>query len=114
MKTLKKPEQLEAIVYNSKQDNCFIAHSINCDQIGTGDTKEQAIKDLGVGLKNLYNLCEKHEDISFYQDTTPPEIQQALEKAKSNPDGYKPIIHKIPEYFNINVYDFTKEDFSVN
>lgn len=113
MKKLEKPKQLEAIVYNSKEDNCFVAHSINCDQLGTGDTKEQAIRDLGVGLKNWYNLCEEDETLAFYSDA-PPEIQQALEKAKSNPDKHKLIIHEVPGYFKIKYYDFTEEDFSVD
>jgi len=114
---VKKPEQLEAIVYNSKEDNCFIAHCVECDQFGTGDNKEQAIKDLGVGLKNFYNLCKKDEEkgekTDFYFDA-PEKIQQALQKAESNPNKYKPIVHEVPEYFNINIYDFTEEDFSVD
>ncbi len=111
MGALKQPKQLEAIVFYSKQDNCYIAHSVECDQLGTGDNKEQAIEDLGTGLKNLYDLCNKDETLDFYAETTPEKIQQALQKAKSNPEKYNPIVHKVPKYFNINNYFFDEDLF---
>lgn len=110
---LLKPPQLESIVYHSKEDNLFIAHSIECDQLGCGDTKQEAIEDLGNGLKNLYNLYNREENLAFYRNA-PPKIQDALKKAKNSPDKYISIVHEVPGYFKISNYDFTKENFSLS
>ena len=114
MEALKKKEtikEFESIVYFSKEDDIFVAHSIECDQLGTGDTKFEAIEDLGTGLKNLYDLCEREKDLAFYRDA-PPKFQEAIKKAKANTGKYNPIIHEVPGYFKISNYDFTKENFT--
>ena len=113
MEKLKKPKQLETIVYFSKEDDCFIAHSVECDQMGEGETKEEAIDSLGITLSLTYEDSKKHSDIAFYSKS-PKSIQQALEKAKSNPNKYPPIIHEVPNYFKTNCYDFTKEEIVVD
>ena len=113
MGKLKKPKQLEAIVYCSKEDNLFIAHSVECDQLGIGDTKGEAIEDLGIALKEVYNLCNKDKTAKFYF-AAPEGIQEALQKAKTNPDKYKPIVQEVAGYFKINNYDFTGETVRVD
>ncbi len=104
---MKKPKELNAIVYYSDEDKCCIAHSVECDQIGTGDNIKEAIKNLETALKAVYDLCVKDKTLAFYRDA-PKDILKALETAKAYPILFAPVITEVPRYFKINNYDFSK------
>jgi len=49
----------EFIVYYSKEDQSWIAHSLYTDQLGYGDCVVNAIVDLLIATKNLLELKRK-------------------------------------------------------
>jgi hypothetical protein len=105
-------KNLNAIVYYSKEDKCFISHSVECDQLGTGQTKEEAIRDLGNALRQCYNACVSDNTLIFYRDA-PKSILESLEKAIKDQVSYPLKISTVPGYFKINNYDFSNEDINV-
>jgi len=101
-----KSKELEAVIFFSKEDKCFISHSIDCDQIGMGETKLEAIKDLGRALKSCYELAQKDKTIAFYREV-PEDIKNIWKTAKNNPFGRAPFVHEVQGYFKITNHDYS-------
>lgn len=55
------------VVYCSRQDRCWIAHSTLTDQIGTGETIIEAMVDLLRTLEQLLELARQDPSIQIYR-----------------------------------------------
>lgn len=73
-----------AVIYHSQEDNCWIAHSLRTDQIGTGDQVVDALADLLRGVRAVLRLAEKDESIAYLREA-PGEIKKLASRSKKLP-----------------------------
>ena len=73
------------IMYFSKVDNTWIAHSLHTDQIGTGNNLLDALIDIMIGLNDLIALKNKDKSILLFREA-PEKIQKLDQKAKHLPE----------------------------
>jgi hypothetical protein len=100
-----------AVIYHSDEDECWIAHGLHTDQIGTGDRLVTALADLMKAVHSVCELAATDETISYLRPA-PPEIQKMFAQARVLPKELSEISHKMafgewPEYLRA---DFTPED----
>lgn len=93
MKTAKRLDD-ECLVYWSRQDKCWVAHSLRTDQIGTGDCIVRAIADLLRAIKGLLELAEEDERIQVHRPAA-SEFQEMARTAKLLPREIYEIAHKM-------------------
>ena len=67
-KQRKIPIADEAVIYHSKEDDCWIAHSIKTDQVGTGDQVVEALADLIRGVRAVLSLAAKDRTIAYLRE----------------------------------------------
>ncbi len=94
------------LIYMSSEDNCWVAHSLHTDQIGTGDCPTEALADLIRGLKHLCELAAEHPDTEISRDA-PAEIKRMIRYAKPLPDEIFQIAYR-------RVHDQWPEDWIVS
>lgn len=75
----------ECVVYHSKTDNCWLAHSLRTDQIGTGKDAIDALVELLESVRSLLILSRKHTDIRVRREA-PFAVQKLAHKAISLPN----------------------------
>lgn len=97
----------EFVIYYSKEDASWIAHSLHTDQIGLGDCVVDAIVDLMVCLHNLCELAKKQRDIQRYVEA-PEDIQKLRQNARSLPDCIAQIAverfyHQFPSEWSVQI-----------
>lgn len=73
------------ILYYSKSDDSWIAHSLHTDQIGTGGSLLDALVDIMTGLNDLVALNKKDKSISLFRKA-PEKIQKLAQKADPLPE----------------------------
>ncbi len=88
-----KNQMDEILVYYSRQERSWFAHSFRTDQIGCGDCVLQAIESLLRGIKSIIELSEKEDDIEIWREA-PAEIQARAKNAKKLPYEFIEIAHK--------------------
>jgi len=93
------------IVYYSRKDRTWIAHSLHTDQIGTGDSLLSALTDLLRGVQNLVTLAETNKDIALWREA-PKKIKDRAKKARTMPQelysvAYKRLIGKWPDEIRV-------------
>jgi hypothetical protein len=81
----KLPFKDEFVIYYSKTDKSWIAHSLCTDQLGYGDCVVNAIVDLLIGTKNLLDLHAKDPDVEIYRQA-PERIKRYGKRAKRLPE----------------------------
>lgn len=74
------PFKDEFLIYYSKEDGSWVAHSLHTDQMGFGDCVVDALVDLMVGLHNLLNLA-KRENVQVLFEA-PDDIKELVHTAK--------------------------------
>jgi hypothetical protein len=82
-KTKTRPEDY-LVIYHSQEDDCWIAHSLRTDQIGTGDSILSALTDALRAVEQVWNLSQEDPSVAFLREA-PPEIQQMEKTAKRLP-----------------------------
>jgi hypothetical protein len=70
----------ECLVYHSKGDNCWLAHSLHTDQIGTGKDIIGALVELLESVRTLLILSKKRTDIRVQREA-PAAVQKRAQKA---------------------------------
>jgi hypothetical protein len=70
------------VIYYSKKDMCWIAHSLYTDQVGTGEDIRDALAELISAIRSLIAIYIKCKDIRLWRDA--PQETFKLEK-KSKP-----------------------------
>lgn len=76
-----------AVVYHSDEDNCWIAHSLRTDQIGSGEKIVEALSDLLCAVDQVRQIAEEDPSVDFYRQA-PAQIQQKAHHAKSLPQEF--------------------------
>ncbi|MGC9261671.1 MAG: hypothetical protein ACP5I8_16525 [Phycisphaerae bacterium] len=80
-----------AVIYHSTEDNCWIAHSLRTDQIGTGERVVDALADLIRGVRAVLRLAQKDESIAYLREA-PPEIKKLATRSRKLPhEGWRRI-----------------------
>ena len=91
-KDTKKHED-EVLVYYSRQEGAWFAHSFRTDQIGCGDCILEAIESLLRGIKTIMDMAAKDADIKVWREA-PAEVQAKAKNAKKLPYELIEIAHK--------------------
>ena len=81
------------VIYRSPADECWIAHSLRTDQIGTGECVLDALTDLLRALKQLLKLKEEDPDVVVWR-SAPARIRQMAARARQLPRELFEIAHK--------------------
>jgi len=94
-----------AVIYHSKEDGCWIAHSLKTDQIGTGDQVIDALADLIRGVRALLKLAMKDPTIAYLREA-PQNIKDLARKSKKLPGeifevAYRRVTGKWPQDWNV-------------
>lgn len=74
------PFRDEFIIYYSKEDASWVAHSLHTDQMGFGDCVVDALVDLMIGLHNLLNLAKREKVQVLFE--APDDIKEFVRTAK--------------------------------
>jgi len=82
------------VIFYSKPDECWVAHSLRTDQFGTGDCVVDAFVD---GMKAVDSVCEiarRDRSVEIFHDA-PNELFEIAKNAKPLPKEVYEIAHKI-------------------
>jgi len=81
------------VIYESRQDECWIAHSLRTDQIGTGGCVVEALEDLLRAIDQVMRLAAEDEDVQVFREA-PARIRKMVRTAKPLPREIYEIAHK--------------------
>jgi NTP pyrophosphatase (non-canonical NTP hydrolase) len=84
----------EVVIYWSKDDHCWIAHTIQTDQIGTGDRIVDALADVLKAVASIIEEAERDCTLAIYRDA-PDEIKDIAKTAKRLPHEIYEVAHKM-------------------
>jgi hypothetical protein len=85
--------QETAVIFQSVEDECWIAHGLRTDQIGTGDSIVNALADLIRALEAVAAQARRDPSISLLRKA-PPEIQARAKTARKLPQELYEIAHR--------------------
>ena len=97
------------VIYQSEEDQCWVAHSLRTDQIGTGDRIVDAIADVLQAIDQLCKLVRDDSSIQLYREA-PANILKIAEQAKTLPAEIYEIAHR---KVHGTWPDYVKPDFTV-
>jgi hypothetical protein len=81
---MSRPKKDEILVYYSRQDRVWFAHSLQTDQIGCGDGILEAIESLLRGIKTILEMRKADPSIEVLHDA-PAAIRSKFKNAKPLP-----------------------------
>lgn len=81
------------VIYESRKDKCWIAHSLRTDQIGTGRDIIEALADLLCAVDQLLELAQEEPDIEVFR-AAPASIQNKAATATRLPQEIYEIAHR--------------------
>jgi len=82
------------VIYFSQEDNCWIAHGLRTDQIGTGDRIVDALAEVLRAVQAIYQEALKDGSLAVYREA-PKEIRDMFKTAKKLPGEIFEVAHKI-------------------
>jgi hypothetical protein len=82
------------VLYESREDDCWIAHGLRTDQIGTGQDAVHALADGIRAVDAVLEAAAERPDLKAYREA-PPEIQKLARTAAVLPDEIYEIAHKM-------------------
>jgi len=82
------------VIYSSKEDACWIAHSLKTDQIGTGDRIVDALADVLKAIHLIQDEARKDSSLAVYR-RAPKDILAKAKKAKRLPNDIFEVAHKM-------------------
>ena len=77
------------LLYRPEDSTEFVAHSGLIDYIGTGSTKEKAVKDLKTGIRNVRVCIQEHPDCPHYFEPKTKLFRDFNKNFKKDPTQYK-------------------------
>jgi len=83
----------ECLLYYSRSDSCWIAHSLHTDQIGIGTDVITALSKLIEVISSLIIFSKTHQDTVIHREA-PIAIQKRIEKAVPLPNELCEIAYK--------------------
>jgi hypothetical protein len=92
----KKKIQLdeEAVIYFSEEDQCWIAHGLHTDQIGTGQRIVDALADFIKAVDQILDEAAKDESLAYLREA-PREIRKIYKTAQALPGEIYEVAHKM-------------------
>lgn len=82
-----------AVLYHSADDNCWIAHSLRTDQIGTGGDMGEALEELIRGIDQLLAIADSDATVAYLREA-PTAIQDLAKHSKKLPAEIYEVAHK--------------------
>lgn len=98
--------QDKCVIYYSRTDKCWIAHSLHTDQIGTGECVVNALADLLRAVNQIITIAREDDTVRIFRKA-PKAIQEKAKRAEMLPREIYEIAHKI-------VHDTWPEDIDPN
>jgi len=83
-----------AVIYYDTEDECWVAHSLDTDQVGTGGRIVDALADLIRAVQALFELAKQDNSIALFRKA-PPEIVAKIKKAKKLPGEVYEVAHRM-------------------
>ena len=77
-------DEYNAVIYWSKTDKCWIAHSLYTDQVGTGARVMNALADLIQAIKSIGEVAKEDSSVAYFR-RAPGKILRMAETAKPLP-----------------------------
>ena len=93
-----------AVYFSKEDDEKYIAGCLEIDQLGTGASKDEAIKDLGTALKQVFGLAKESEDIALFSRSANSDILNIIQNATLNPTKYTLKKQRINNSLTLHVY----------
>jgi hypothetical protein len=62
------PLNEEAVIYFSEEDQCWIAHGLHADQIGTGERIVDALADFIKAVDQILDEAAKDESLAYLRE----------------------------------------------
>jgi hypothetical protein len=93
-RTVTDPKEDRCVIYYSKDDKCWIAHSLYTDQIGTGKSVLFALVKLMTVVDSLFAIYKEQKDIRVWRDA-PQEIFKKAETSTPLSKMLYGIAHRI-------------------
>ncbi|HLL89737.1 MAG TPA: hypothetical protein VK324_10555 [Tepidisphaeraceae bacterium] len=92
----KQPLQVhdQIVVYLSKEDGCWLAHSLRMDQIGAGERIVDALADLIRGVHAVLANATEDESLAYLREA-PEEVQAIARQAQTLPAEIYEVAHKV-------------------
>ena len=81
------------VIFASRQDECWIAHSLRMDQIGTGQSVLEALEDLLRAIEQVRAEARADKSIEIFREA-PARIQRMAESATPLPKELFEVAHK--------------------
>ena len=81
------------VIYHSADDRCWIAHSLETDQVGTGNSIVDAMADAIKAVHQVFALAREDRTIA-YRRRAPREIFAIRKHAKRLPGEFFEVAHK--------------------
>ena len=81
------------VIYQSPEDDCWVAHGLRTDQIGTGGCIVDALADFLKALDQVLKVASQGKNISVLR-AAPPEIRAMAKTARPLPREVYEIAHK--------------------
>src|SRR3982751_5626770 len=83
-----------AVIYHSREDECWIAHSLRTDQIGTGNRIVDALADLIRAVDQVRRVAKADRTVALHRDA-PKDIQRLAKRAKPLPREIYEVAHRM-------------------
>ena len=85
--------QDEIIIYFSKEDGCWIAHSLRTDQIGTGGRIVDALADALKAIDEVFDLAARDKTVAHLREA-PAEVKRKVKRSARLPREIYEIAHQ--------------------
>lgn len=82
------------LIYYSRSDSCWVAHSLHTDQIGTGGCIVEALTDLLKAVDHIIALGESDDTLKIFREA-PRSIQLKARRAQKLPNEVYEIAYKM-------------------
>lgn len=82
------------VIYESREDGCWIAHGLRTDQIGTGGSVVEALADLIRAIDQIRELAQHDASVAVLRPA-PADIQKMAHDARDLPHEIYEIAYRM-------------------
>jgi len=112
-----QPNPNDCVIHWSKQDDCWIAHSLHTDQIGHGAGPLYALADMLKAVQNVMALANEDETIQPWREA-PGHVHKMCEGAEPLPKeifevAYMMVHGEWPKHLRVQVECGSRRRFAV-
>lgn len=88
-----KPFKDVYVIYWSRPDDCWTAHSLRTDQIGIGDCVVEALSGLIRAVDHIVHFAERDDTLAVFREA-PSAVRKKAENAQKLPEEVYEIAYK--------------------